>query len=140
MPSDVKAVAAKNGQRQSAKRATLEMLQSKRARSKEFEVVLTPGEDPVSFEFRALGSMAYDEMLSKHPPTPQQLASNAQFNINTFAPALLAAVCRDPEMSPSQWKEIWTSPEWNRGEVTALFWTAVDLCNEGVDLTPIGAG
>jgi hypothetical protein len=60
--------------------------------------------------------------------------------MHTFAPALLAVSCIDPELSESDWKEIWNSPDWNRGEVVQFYMTAVELSSTGMDVPFSGRG
>ena len=88
----------------------------------------------VTFLFRSIGSVDYDRLLTKNPPTTEQRSEGASYNVNTFAPAILSAVCAEPEMSTTQWAEIWNSPDWNRGEIMQLFVSAVELCNQGMDI------
>ncbi len=133
-------MAAAEGQRRAAKRATLEVLRSKRRAEKEFCVVLAEGEDPVSFLFRAVGAQDYDRLITKCPPTKEQQAEGGSYDQNRFAPLLLAAVCTEPVLDEAEWREIWDSPEWNRGEVMGLFLAAAELCNQGLELDPIVAG
>lgn len=130
----------KAAQKAQAKRATFEKLKGKRRAEKEFSVVLAEGEDPVSFLFRAIGAQDYDRLITKCPPTVDQKAEGATFDQNKFAPLLLSRVCAEPVLDENEWTEIWNSPEWNRGEVSVLFWTAVNLCNQGLDVNPIEAG
>lgn len=127
-------------QRKQSKRATFEGLLNKKRAEKEFEVALVEGEDPVSFLFRAIGAIEYDKILSKYPPTNEQKADGGTYDQDRFAPALLSRVCIEPVLDESEWKQIWNSPDWNRGEVGGLFWAAVELCNKGLDLAPIEAG
>lgn len=136
----VEVVAAQEAQRRAAKRATLEGLRGKRRAEKEFSLVLNEGEDPVSFLFRSIGAQAYDRLITKCPPTKEQQADGGAYDQNRFAPLLLAAVCVEPVLDEAEWREIWESPDWNRGEVMALFWAAVELCNKGLELNPIVAG
>lgn len=134
-------LAAKDAQRAGAKRATFDKLRSKRRAELEFSTSLSTaaGPEEVSFLFRSMGSVAYDELITRHPPTTAQKAKNHSFNMDTFAPVLLSRVCAEPSMSVAEWSEIWTSEDWNQGEVSALFWTAVELCNRGLDVNPTGA-
>ena len=131
---------AAEAQRGAAKRATLAKLRGKRRVEKEFSVVLAEGEDPVTFLFRSIGAQDYDRLITKCPPTKEQQAEGGAYNTDRFAPLLLSRVCAEPVLDEAEWAEIWTSPDWNRGEVSALFWTAVNLCNQGLDLNPIGPG
>lgn len=129
-------VAAKEQQRQQAKRATFEALKNKKQAERELTLTLNEDEDPISFLFRSVGAQDYDKMLMKYPPTKEQQAEGATFDQDRFAPALLARVCVEPVMDISEWTEIWTSDSWNRGEIGGLFWAAVELCNKGLTLGP----
>jgi hypothetical protein len=131
-------VQAQHAQRTRAKRATLDQLRKKGRTAKEFDAKLN-GED-VSFLFKAIGSVEYDQMITAAPPTTQQKAEGASYNQDKFAPALLAKVCIEPELTVEEWTEIWTSPDWSRGEVGQLFWTCVELCNDGLSLVPTAQG
>lgn len=131
-------LAAQNAQRTGAKRATLDMMRAKRRRPKEFTSTLEG--EPVSFLFKAIGNVAYDKLLTDCPPTGPQKLEGATYDQDKFAPKLLAVVCMEPELAEADWAEIWKSPEWSRGEVGELFWTAVNLCGEGLKLTPTEAG
>jgi hypothetical protein len=85
-------------------------------------------------KYRAIGMREYDKLVAKHPPKAEQRAEGASFNIDTFAPALIAAVCVEPEMTEEDAKEIWESPDWSRGDVMVLFRNAVELNNRGLDI------
>jgi hypothetical protein len=118
------------------KRATLDGLLGKKPSRLEFTAPLGEDGEELSFVFVAIGARAYDAMLTKHPPTAEQKIAGSTFNTDTFAPALLAAVCQDPDIDAKGWASIWTADNWNRGEVSALFWQAVDICNQRVDINP----
>jgi hypothetical protein len=99
------------------------------------------GEEEVTFLFRAIGTEEYDKVLGQHPPNVEQRAAGDSFNIHTFAPALLAKVCVDPAMSEKEWRNIWNSPSWSRGESSQFFMIAVSLCNRGLEAVPLsGSG
>jgi hypothetical protein len=140
MATEAPEVEAKAKQRDKAKRATFEMLMGKKPNRDEFTVPFGPDGQRVSFLFVSVGAKEYDELLTEHPPTQEQRAASATFNVNTFGPALLAAVCREPGLSVGNWSELWTSPTWGRGELMGLFWRAANLCSKEVDVTPIDAG
>jgi hypothetical protein len=127
-----KTVEARAKQREASKSATLEKLIGKKRASTTFKIWID--QDEVEMTFRAIGAMEYDRLVSKHPPTTEQRADGASFNLDTFAPALISAVSSDPEISPTDAKEIWNSAEWSRGEVITLYRQAVDLCNRGLDI------
>lgn len=134
------AVATAETQRKAAKRATLATLRSKRRVEKEFTVALNDGEDPVSFLFRSIGAQDYDKLITKCPPTRDQQANGANYDINKLAPLLLARVCVEPVLDEAEWREIWDSPDWNAGEVASLFYAAGELCQRGLELNPTEAG
>lgn len=127
-------------QRGKAKRATLDMLLGKKPNKDEFTVPFGPDGEQVSFLYVSVGATEYDEMLTEHPPTPEQKVAGASFNINTFAPALMARVCREPAIDVGSWTELWRSPSWGRGELLGLFWRAAGLCSKEIDPVPINAG
>lgn len=133
--SEAEAEQARETQRQESRRATLDLLRSKKRAEREFTLVL-PGGEQAQFLFRAIGAVDYDRLVTKHPPTPEQRVEGHTFNLETFGPALLARVCADPEISEADWKKLWTSGDWSRGEVMQLWEAAAMLCNTGMDLVP----
>jgi hypothetical protein len=135
-------LAVKDAQRKGAKRATFEKLKAKRRAELEFTTTLSTeaGPEEMSFLFRALGGQDYDRLITKHPPTTEQKAKGSNYDMNTFAPALLARACIEPVMDEAEWAEIWNSTSWNAGELSGLFWSAVELCNKGLDVNPTEAG
>jgi hypothetical protein len=88
----------------------------------------------VSFLFQSIGAQEWDRLVAKYPPTSEQRADGQAFNMHKFAPALLASVCTEPELTEAEWTEIWDSPDWNRGEVIQLYATAVELCSMGMNV------
>jgi hypothetical protein len=138
MPTqDSKAQEARSAQSAHSKRATLDLLRSKKRLEKEVTILL-PVEggktEEVSFLFQSIGAQEWDRLVAKHPPTAEQRVEGNAFNMHTFAPALLSRVCVDPELTEEEWKEIWNSPDWNRGEVIQFYVTAVELCSTGMDI------
>lgn len=138
MPNqDEEVVTSRTRQREASKRATLDKLRKKRRMEKELTVML-PVEggktEEMSFLFRSIGAQEWDRLVSKFPPTAEQRANGESFNMHTFAPALLAATCAEPQLGEEDWKEIWNSPDWNRGEVVQFYVTAVELCSTGMDV------
>lgn len=142
MPTkDTAVLAAKNGQREGARRATLDMLRDKRPAEREVAVKLNPDdEEPVTFLLRALPATAYDRLVTKHPPTTDQQADGNSFNVDTFAPALMAAVIIEPAAEDRFWRERWADPNWGRGEIASLYFACSELCNRGLDLAPFDSG
>jgi len=118
-------------------KATLDHLKKKQRARETFSIFLADdsGESTeLELTYQAIGAQEYDKLVSKHPPTSDQRVEGASFNIDTFGPALIAKSCVEPEMSEEDAKEIWTSPEWSRGDLMVLFRKAVELNNRGVDI------
>jgi hypothetical protein len=121
------------------KRATLDDLLGKKPQKDEFSAPFGEDGGLISFLFISIGAKKYDALLTKHPPNAEQRAAGSSFNTDTFAPALLSVVCVEPDIDTKGWGEVWNGENWNRGEVSSLFWRAVELCNQRVDLNPIDA-
>ncbi|KIZ16832.1 hypothetical protein [Streptomyces natalensis] len=56
-------------------------------------------ESAVEFRFRALGHRAYSNLLAAHP-APE--GSKEPYDAGTFLPAVLAACCVEPSLTPAQ--------------------------------------
>jgi hypothetical protein len=138
MPSSAaKEAESRQKQSEQSKRATLEMLKNKPRSTTEFSLFLSDGNggsNEVTLQYQAIGMRAYDKLVAKHPPKPDQRAEGSSFDIDTFAPALIAACSVDPEISPTEAKAIWDSEDWSRGDVMVLFRQAVELNNRGLDI------
>ncbi len=134
--ANIKLTEAKEAQRQASKRATLDMFKAKKRSERELKVIL-PGEDgpeEVTMLFRALGFKEYDDLIAAYPPTMEQKADGEPFNTDEFAPALLHAVIVDPQLEITDWKEIWNSDVWSRGELQQLYSNALGICTKGLDI------
>ena len=135
--TEAKTQTARRKQSAQSKAATLELLKAKRPAETTFSIYINDedGEQvEVTLKYRAIGAKAYDKLVSKHPPKAEDRLEGASFDINTFAPALIAACSVEPEMTEEDAKEIWDSPEWSRGDLMVLFRNAVDLNNRGLDI------
>lgn len=116
--------------------ATVEDLLSKPARTQDV-VITVPGEKgdvELLLKLRAVSASAYDRLLADHPPTKEQSAEGSGYNPDTFAPAIIAAVVREPQLSEDQAIQIWNGDEWSRGELRDLFMACVNLCARGLDV------
>lgn len=85
-------------------------------------------------KYRALSPKEYDELIEAHPPTTEQKRNGATYNIDSFAPAIIAAVSAEPKLTLEQAKEIYTSPDWSGGELSSLYIRAMQVCNAGLDV------
>lgn len=100
------------------------------------------------FEVRSIGPKAYDALLSKHPPTPDQRQKAKKegtgplaWNEDTFIPALIAAttyyVYDDPDadagtkvyeqLTPEFVEEMEKGDDWSRGDIMTLFTAAYEV-------------
>ena len=136
MADEAKTQAARKAQSKYDKAATLDMLKGKKRHETTFSLYLdNDGEEQeVTLTFRAIGMREYDRLVGKHPPKTDQRAEGASFNIDTFAPALIAACSVEPDLTEADALEIWNSPDWSRGDLMVLFRNAVDVNNRGLDI------
>lgn len=131
------AVEARQKQSETSKRATLDLLKSKKRARQTFTLFLSDGEGTMhelQMTFQAIGAVEYDKLVSKHPPKAEQRVDGATYNIDSFAPALISRCSVDPEMSEDDAQEIWQSSEWSRGDLMVLFRNAIELNNRGIDI------
>ena len=131
----VEEVAAKalNGRRA----ATFSDLRRKPRRTMVFTIntVDEDGEDlALELKYQALSAKEYDELVAAHPPKPKDRDKGFAFDVDSFAPALIAAVALSPRLSIEQATDLYTSPEWSGGEVTTLYLNAQRICNAGLDV------
>jgi hypothetical protein len=115
-------------------------MRAKKPRQVEFSMQLAGAGEQVSFLFVSIGSKKYDDLVTKCPPTAEQMARGAAFDIDKFGPELLSRVCQEPAFTLDEWRELWNSPAYDTGEIGSLFARAQALCVTPVDLTPIVAG
>lgn len=117
--------------------ATFEQLRAKPRRVLHFDVHTTDeaGEElTLKMKFKALSSTEYDKLVEKNPPSAKDKQRGAVYNVDTFAPALIAAVSSEPKLTEEQAVEIYNAPEWSGGEITTLFMKALQVCNAGLDV------
>jgi len=99
----------------------------------------------VTFHFRALPGVEYEELLDAHPPTPDQLRTARQrnrmlvYNSDSFPQALVAACSEDPHLDPSDVAQIWKDPNWSYEERMVLFNTATQA-NSSRRVPDLGKG
>lgn len=138
MPDETQVLEQQNAQRDGAKRATFAAMKAKARLEDDFPVVI--GGEVMSFLFRSVGGKQYDKLIDECGPTPDQMARGMQYDEDKFAPELLSRVCVEPAMPLKEWQEIWSSPDWTRGERMNLFGRAVALCLRGLEPGPTVAG
>ena len=94
------------------------------------DLVTASLETLVVFTFKSIGRFNYDLLVSEHPPTKEEKKDGADFNAETFPPALIAAACTDPVISPDEAVEMFDDPDWNNAELRALFFGALEVNTE----------
>jgi hypothetical protein len=110
--------------------ATLEDLKAKPRRTKEVDIPI--GESVLSIVVGSINTKAYDDLVSEHPPSKKDKDSGAMWNVETFAPAVMAACTINPPMTEEQALELWNSDDWSRGELFDWFMACIDVCNSGM--------
>jgi hypothetical protein len=73
--------------------------------------------------FRSLPSHEFEALISAHEPTKEQQKDGAQWNSETFTPALLAASCVDSDLSETEWAEELAG--WSVADRNAIFSAAL---------------
>lgn len=103
-------------------------------------------EATVYLKLRSIGRRAFEELWNEHPPTDEQVAEYQKehgenerppYNPDTFAPALMAAVITEPDLTLEEATEIYE--EWNSQDVTAIFTACMDVCNRS-QIDSLGKG
>lgn len=88
----------------------------------------------IEIKFVSIGAKAYDKLVAKHPPSAEERLEGQSFHVESFAPALLAACCVDPEMTEAEAKQLWNSESWSRGDRLSMYRAAVEVNNTGMDI------
>lgn len=94
---------------------------------------------PVRLKYRSLDQKAFDDLLAAHQPNAKDERKGAQWDPDTFPPALISAVAVTPQLSYEQADELLNSKNWSPGEISALFRNALNVCQAGLDV-PFSAG
>lgn len=132
----VKKVAAKAVAAASTE-ATFDLLMAKPRRSLSFDVTTqnADGDEVVlKMKYLAISGKAYDDLTAEHPPTAADKKAGSTYNVDTLAPALIAAVSSVPKLTIAQATSVYKSGDWSGGEVGNLFMNAVRVCNAGLDV------
>lgn len=102
---------------------------------KKIDDLVTKSQDTITvFIFKSVGREAYDDMILEHPPTEKQKDDGADFNTDTFPPALVAASCVEPEITLKEANTIFASDQWNGAELRELFFGALGVNTETGDI------
>ena len=111
------------------------LLASKKLREVTVPVSIDGDGTTADFTLRALKRSEYRALLDEHPPSRE----GADWDADTFPPALLAASAIDPVLTVEQATEMWT--EWEAGEMGRLFLSCWQLNEQtaGVGFTVPGS-
>ena len=97
----------------------------------------------IVFTFKSIGRFRYDDLVMEHPPTKEAKREGAEFNPDTFPPALVAESCvtitefdgtEIEGMSLEDATEIFASPDWNGAELRRIFFGALEVNTETGDI------
>lgn len=83
----------------------------------------------VTMTFESFGRLAYDDLISHHPPTDEQKAKGYGWNADTFPNALISASSVAPKLSVDEVNQLLASPGWNNADAMLLFNTALEVNN-----------
>jgi hypothetical protein len=94
-----------------------------------FKLYLGDGDDKFEMEMtvEALSMKDYDKLIAKYPPTDEERARGMTYELDKFAPALIAACLVEPDMTLTQAKQLWTSENWSRGDVEGIFTKVLEI-------------
>lgn len=84
-------------------------------------------ERTIVLTFRGLPRKAYEQLIVDHPPTKDQKAKGMEYNVDTFAPALVSA-CSVDGMPVEDARML--LEEWNQTEAGMLFGAALAVNQE----------
>jgi hypothetical protein len=91
------------------------LLEAKKRREVSLNVSIDDEGTTAPFLFRALKRTEYRALLDDHPASEE----GADWNTDTFAPALIAASAVDPVITIEQATQMWD--EWEAGEMGRMF-------------------
>jgi hypothetical protein len=96
--------------------------QIEEAESKLEAVRAEVAEAGVHFHIVSVGRVRFEELVREHPPESEEAkAHKAQFEPDTFWPALLSESVDPGEMTPEEWdSEVLRSKAWGPGELREL--------------------
>lgn len=108
---------------------TLQMEQARRELA-DAETMLR--EHAVEVVFRSIGRPSFERLRLSCPPSDEDLKAAREkgepapeYDVETFAPKLIAAACVEPKMTVEQVESLITEHGWNAGEYAHLFQLAL---------------
>lgn len=121
--------------------ATLEQLFGKKTRTETIPIEIHDENGPVKLgiKIQALPSEQYDDLITQHPPTAKDKKEGAQWNPDTFAPALMKACFVQPALDLDDARKLWKAETWSSGELIDLFNACVRVNLKGLNV-PLSVG
>ena len=121
--------------------ATLDQLLGKKKRAETITIELQDENGPVKvgIKLQALPSEIYDNLITQHPPTEKDKKEGAQWNPDTFAPALMKATFVEPALDLDSARRLWKAETWSSGELVDLFNSCVRINLKGLNV-PLSDG
>lgn len=117
--------------------ATFELLFAKPRRKTSFFVTVQDEDGSsrqVRLRYQAMDPKAFDDLLAAHAPSPKDERKGAQWNPDTFPPALISEVALSPKLSYEEAQSLLKAPNWSPGEISALFRNALEVCQAGLNV------
>lgn len=99
------------------------------------EVRAAAADTMASFTFEACSFAALEALQYKYPPDDKQKAEGLQWDVERFAPALMALTNLEPGLTDDDATELWTT--WEAGLVNTLYRAAWDVCNANPVVRPL---
>ena len=92
------------------------------------------------FTFTSMGRVAFNALSAEHPATDADTARDpdAQWDAETFPPALIAASLTDPVMTVDEVTALFADPAWNDAELAALVAAALAVNTQARQVTVRG--
>lgn len=107
------------------------------------ELIAGSSDTEVKFLFKSVGRHRYDEIVDEHPPSKEAVKEGAEFDADTFPPALVSEACfkiveadgsEIDGISLKDANEIFLSPDWNGAELRRIFFGALEVNTETGDI------
>ena len=121
--------------------ATLDDLFGKKTRQETIPIEIHDENGPkkLGIKIQALPSEQYDDLITQHPPTQKDKKEGAQWNPETFAPALMQRCFIEPALDLDAARKLWKAETWSSGELIDLFNSCVRINLKGLNV-PLSDG
>ena len=121
--------------------ATLEQLLGKKRRTETIPIEISDenGTIKLGIKLQALPSEEYDDLVTQHPPSEKDKKEGAQWNPETFAPALMKETFVEPALDLDAARRLWKAETWSSGELIDLFNACVRINLKGLNV-PLSGG